>query len=93
MSAQGALAEGTSMPRLFCFGHSYTARALIHRLGAEAQNWDFLATVRDNSEVSALEADGVDACLFGSPESHAALASASHILTSIPPGPDGKSVV
>lgn len=87
------LAESTSMPRLFCFGHSYTAKALIRRLKESSQDWGFIATVRETSEMVALEADGVEACLFGSPESRAALASASHILTSVPPGFDGDPVI
>lgn len=81
------------MPRLFCFGHSYTAQALIRQLDGEAQEWEFSATVRESSESAFLEADGVEAHLFGSPESHAALANATHILTSIPPGPNDDPVL
>lgn len=81
------------MPRLFCFGHSYTARALIRRLQGSTDEWTFAATIRKASEATVLKASGIDAHLFGSRQSHDALAAASHILTSVPPGQEGDPVL
>lgn len=83
------------MPRLFCFGYSYTARALAALLGSNAQDqdWQIAATIRDETEREALAAVGIEAHLFASDDSRRALATASHILTSVPPGKSGDPVL
>lgn len=93
MSAGGPPAESAFMPSLFCFGYSYTAQALIRRLEASAPPWRYVVTIRELSEKAALEALGIEAHLFGSSESHNAVNGATHILTSVPPGPDGDPVL
>lgn len=76
------------MPRLFCFGYSYTAKALVRRLRSapSSGDWEIMTTIRDENEADALKAEDVEPHLFGGAASHAALTSASHILVSVPPG-------
>ena len=83
------------MPRLFCFGYSYTAKALVRRLRSspEGNDWQISATVRKGKEAAPIEEGGVDAHLFGDAESRTALEQASHILTSIPPVTGGDPVL
>lgn len=83
------------MPRLFCFGFSYTARTLVRHLAdnASGHNWQIAATIRDAAERSDLAALGIKAHVFASDESRASLAEASHILVSVPPGRSGDPVL
>ncbi len=83
------------MPRLFCFGYSYTAKALERRLRNDpaGADWKIVATIRDEDEADALRAGGVEAHLFGSAASRVALEKASHILISVPPAKDGDPVL
>lgn len=81
--------------RLFCFGLGYSARALAARL--PAQGWRIAGTARSAEKVAALAADGIEAFVFdrGRPLSDpaAALAGATHILSSIPPDDDGDPAI
>jgi nucleoside-diphosphate-sugar epimerase len=82
------------MPRLFCFGLSYTARALVRYLEHSGPGaWTYAATVRSPEDQTGSEMTGVtiDFFSFGDSESRDALADATHILTSVPPAPDAAS--
>jgi len=82
-------------PRLFCFGIGYSARALIDRL--QDRGWDIAGTVRSEDKAETLRARGIETYLFdrGRPlaDPDAALAGASHVLSSVPPDADGDAVV
>ena len=88
-------AATTNSPTLFCFGLGYSARHLIERL--DRTQWKIAGTVRDAASAERWRAAGVDAYLFdGSGQTsgiNAALASATHILISAPPGADGDPVL
>jgi nucleoside-diphosphate-sugar epimerase len=83
------------MPRLFCFGLGYTALALARRLMAE--RWAVAGTTRAADKQARLAAEGVQFHLFGRdrplPDAAAALAGATHLLTSIPPDEIGDPVL
>jgi nucleoside-diphosphate-sugar epimerase len=81
------------MPRLFCFGLGYTARALAGRLIAEG--WQVAGTTRSPEGQARLAAAGFDAHLFGRerPLPAGALAGTTHLLTSIPPDDIGDPVL
>lgn len=74
--------------KLFLFGHSYTAQALMRRLAP--QGWTFAVTARDLDQANALRDAGhqvVDpANRFATAD---ALTDADAILISAPPGPAG----
>lgn len=81
--------------RLFCFGLGYSVRALARRLAP--QGWRIAGTCRTPEKIALLRAEGIEAHLFSSDhpldDPAAALAGATHILTSIPPAPDGSDPV
>ena len=80
--------------RLFCFGYGFSARALAERL--RGAGWRIAGTTRDPGKLEALRAEGVEAYLFDTErpleDPQAALAGATHILASAPPGPAGDPV-
>lgn len=82
--------------RLFCFGYSFSARALVRRLGHD--QWSVAATCRTAEKAAELVAQGIDAAVMsdGAADDKAdddavrqALAGATHVLVSIPPGEAG----
>jgi nucleoside-diphosphate-sugar epimerase len=79
------------MSRLFCFGLGYCARRVALQL-ADA-GWKVAGTARGVEGAVAIASDGYEAFAFDGtapgPEVAEALQEATHILTSIPPGPDG----
>jgi nucleoside-diphosphate-sugar epimerase len=82
-------------PRLFVFGLGYTALALAERLvGA---GWAVTGTCREPARAAALSERGIAARLFdrGRPldDAAAALAGASHVLSSVPPDDAGDAVL
>jgi nucleoside-diphosphate-sugar epimerase len=81
--------------RLFCFGLGYSAEALAKRLAAKG--WSIAGTVRDPANVERLRAQGYDVTRFAgepdNPDIPALLAGTTHLLLSIPPGPDGDAVL
>jgi len=83
------------MPRLFCFGLGYSAVELAQRL--HRQGWSVAGTCRSEAAAAPLRAQGFDITLFdraqppATPE--AALAGASHILSSVPPDDAGDPVL
>ena len=81
--------------RLFCFGLGYTALALARCLAAEG--WRIAGTTRDVDKQARLGGTGFEAFLFDRDrpleDAAAALAGASHVLTSIPPDEAGDPVL
>lgn len=81
--------------RLFCFGFGYSARALAKRLAPKG--WRIAGTCRTPEKMATLADDGIEAHLFSSThpldDPAAALAGATHILTSIPPDQGGSDPV
>lgn len=76
-------------PCLLSLGHGYSARALARLI--LPQGWRIIATHRDPAAAPALAAAGVEPVAFPPPPS--AIAAASHVLSSVPPGPDGDPVL
>ena len=81
--------------RLFCFGLGYTAEALGRALMADG--WSVAGTCREAARREELAGLGMDAWLFDGEQSledaAAALAGATHLLASAPPGEDGDGAV
>ncbi len=83
------------MPRLFCFGLGYTARALASVLAG--RGWRIAGTTRDAASREALAAAGY--AMYRFERDHpladpaAALAGVTHILSSVPPDADGDAVL
>lgn len=84
-----------SAPTLFCFGVGFCARHLIARL--DRAHWRIGGTVRDLQSAERWCAAGIDAHPFDGSASMTgvaeALASATHVLVSAPPGGDGDPVL
>jgi nucleoside-diphosphate-sugar epimerase len=80
---------------LFCFGLGYSARHLIGRLDRSA--WSIAGTVRGPQSALSWRDKGIDAYVFDgttpTPGIEAALAKATHVLISAPPGADGDPVL
>jgi len=80
---------------LFCFGFGYSARRLARELAAEG--WRIVGTGRTDDAVARIAADGFEGLRFNgsepSAEVAAAVAQATHVLSSVPPGDDGDSVL
>jgi len=74
------------LPRLFCLGLGYTALALARRLKAEG--WRVGGTCREADKAAELTAEGIEA-LCDPDAAIAAIGSASHLLSSIPPDASG----
>ena len=81
--------------RLFCFGLGYTARGLCTRLASSG--WSIGGTVRDAGTAKSATASGYDIYTFNDTtplgDFRAAVGGATHILSSVPPGPDGDPVL
>ncbi len=79
--------------RLFCFGLGYCALALARRL--QARGWAVAGTCREESAQAGMAERGIEAFLFqrGRPLPEAALAGATHLLSSIPPDAEGDPVL
>lgn len=85
----------TDRPRLFCFGLGYSAGYLAERL--KARGWRVAGTCREAEKRDRLAARGIEAFLFdrGRPldDAAAALAGATHLLSSAPPDREGDPVL
>jgi nucleoside-diphosphate-sugar epimerase len=81
--------------RLFCFGLGYSALALADALLAEG--WTVAGTARTEESCAALRARGITAHRFASDhplaDPAAALAGATHLLSSVPPDGAGDPVL
>ncbi|MDE2789905.1 MAG: SDR family oxidoreductase [Paracoccaceae bacterium] len=80
---------------LLSFGHGYTAQALTRRLRPEG--WRVIGTTRSATKAKALRKTGIEVLSWPRLESRTRLAAAfrdaTHLLVSIPPGPDGDPVL
>lgn len=81
--------------RLFCFGLGYTALALADELKGEGRR--VAGTCRSPERAAALRTRAIEAFVFDGARplgsAKAALERASHVLVSVPPGPDGDAVL
>ncbi|WP_212522822.1 SDR family oxidoreductase [Actibacterium sp. MT2.3-13A] len=75
---------------LLSLGHGYSAQALTRVLPA---GWTVIATTRDPEKAGALRARGLEALVWPGADLGPALARATHLLSSIAPGPDGDPVL
>ncbi len=89
------MADAAKHPQLFCFGLGYSAGRLAH--GLIADGWRVAGTTRTAAGQAQLAAEGLDTYRFdgASPlaDAKAALAGATHLLSSVPPGADGDPVL
>ena len=83
------------MSRLFCVGLGYSAETLAKRLAAKG--WSIAGTARDLANIERLRGEGYDVVRFTGEADNAQmtelLAGATHLLHSIPPGPEGDPVL
>lgn len=79
------------MPVLLSLGHGYSASALGRLL--LAQGWRVIGTTRSAGKAAALETEGVEARVWPGTDLTADLAAATHLLSSVAPGPGGDPVV
>ena len=81
--------------RLFCFGLGYSAGALARRL--MAKGWRIAGTCRSEESRAAMARLGIEAWLFDGERPmadwNAALAGSTHLLSAVPPGPEGDPVL
>lgn len=79
------------MSHLFCVGLGYSARTLARRLSGAG--WKVTGTARTAERAAELAAEGFDAVVYDGSQRSAkvseALASATHLLLSAPPGREG----
>ncbi len=78
------------MNTLLSIGHGYSAQALARRL--LPQGWQIIGTTRTEAGAEALRATGVQGLVWPGADLGAALAQATHLLTSVAPG-DGDPVL
>lgn len=76
---------------LLSLGHGYSASALARVL--IPQGWRIIGTTRDSAGMERLRAQGVEPVLWPGESLAPALACATHILSSIAPGPLGDPVL
>jgi nucleoside-diphosphate-sugar epimerase len=81
--------------RLFAFGLGFSAQALAERLAAK--DWQIAGTARDVGKVGQLAGRGYEMAQYSGEAGNAALPDAlqgtTHLLHSIPPGPDADPVL
>ncbi|MEL6679213.1 MAG: SDR family oxidoreductase [Pseudomonadota bacterium] len=77
------------MPTLLSLGHGYSARALARRL----TGWRVIGTTRSEEKAAALRAEGVEPLVWPGADLRPALDDATHLLTSVAPGPGGDPVL
>ncbi len=76
---------------LLSLGHGYSARALARRL--LPQGWRIRGTTRSAEGAAALAAEGVEPLVWPGQPLAPAVAQATHLLVSIPPGEGGDPVL
>lgn len=76
---------------LLSLGHGYSARALGRRLLAEG--WQVIGTTRNAESAARLAAEGVTSVRWPGTPLAPLLARATHLLTSVAPGPGGDPVL
>ncbi|ARE40812.1 Nucleoside-diphosphate-sugar epimerase [Rhodovulum sp. P5] len=77
-------------PVLLSIGHGYSAQALARCL---TPDWHVIGTTRGAARADVLRAQGVEPLIWPGAEIGPALARATHVLSSVPPTPDGDPVV
>jgi nucleoside-diphosphate-sugar epimerase len=89
------MAGRSGVSRLFAFGLGFTAQALAERLAAKG--WQIAGTARDVGKIGHLALRGYEMAQFSGEAGNAALPAAlkdtTHVLHSIPPGPDADPVL
>ncbi|TCP60350.1 nucleoside-diphosphate-sugar epimerase [Rhodovulum bhavnagarense] len=75
---------------LLSIGHGYCAQELARQLGP---GWRVIGTTRSPARAAALRDAGVEPVIWPSGDLDPALAKATHVLSSVPPGPEGDPVV
>jgi hypothetical protein len=89
------MGEDRCVSRLFCFGLGYSAETLAKRLAAKG--WSIAGTARDLENIERLRGEGYEVVRFtgeaGNAQMTELLAGATHLLHSIPPGPEGDPVL
>jgi nucleoside-diphosphate-sugar epimerase len=85
----------SSVSRLFAFGLGFSAQTLAERLAGKG--WQIAGTARDVGKIGQLAAFGYEMAQFSGEAGNAALPTAlqgtTHLLHSIPPGPDADPVL
>ncbi len=76
---------------LLSFGHGYSARALARLL--IPQGWTIIGTTRSTEKARRLSDDGVTPLIWPGDDPRPAVETATHVLTSVSPGPDGDPVL
>lgn len=83
------------MSRLFAFGLGFSAQALAARLAAEG--WEIAGTARDVGKIGQLATLGFEMVQYSGEAENSTLPNAlrgtTHLLHSIPPGPEGDPVL
>jgi nucleoside-diphosphate-sugar epimerase len=86
---------GSRVSRLFAFGLGFSAQTLAARLAANG--WQIAGTARDVGRIGQLASRGYEMAQFSGEAGNAALAKAlegtTHLLHSIPPGPESDPVL
>ena len=86
---------GSRVSRLFAFGLGFSAQTLAARLAAKG--WQIAGTARDVGRIGQLASRGYEMAQFSGEAGNAALPNAlegtTHLLHSIPPGPEGDPVL
>jgi dTDP-4-dehydrorhamnose reductase len=89
------MAGRSGVSRLFAFGLGFTAQALAKRVADKG--WQVVGTARDVGKIGQLASRGYEVAQFSGEVGNAALPMAlqgtSHVLHSIPPGPDADPVL
>lgn len=75
---------------LLSVGHGYSARELGRSLGP---GWRVIGTTRSPARADELRAEGVEPVIWPGDDLRPALAAATHVLSSVPPGAGGDPVV
>lgn len=76
---------------LLSLGHGYSAAALARLL--LPQGWRVIGTTRSPDRLAAIAAEGVQPLLWPGADPAPAIAAATHLLSSVAPGPDGTDPV
>jgi nucleoside-diphosphate-sugar epimerase len=87
--------QGGGVSWLFAFGLGYSAQALAQRLAAKG--WQVAGTARDEANIARLSPQGYQVAHFagepGNRDVTKLLLGTTHLVHSIPPGPDGDAVL
>jgi nucleoside-diphosphate-sugar epimerase len=89
------MAGGGGVNRLLALGFGYSAKEIARQL--QAEGWRISGTGRSAQSLAEMEREGVEPILFDGQNAEAdlktAISGATHLLISIPPGPDGDPIL